>query len=65
MTKRDYEMIAAWMRSMRIGVERHGDVVLRVTFGQFIDRVADDLAADNSRFNKARFVRETGGSDAN
>ncbi len=60
MQKKDYVLIAQWVSAMQAGVERHGNITLQCTFPQWVDRIADDLAARNSQFNRARFIQACG-----
>lgn len=60
MTKKDYEMIALWVAAMHTGIARYGDITLKCTFPHWVDGIADDLAADNPKFNRARFMHACG-----
>jgi hypothetical protein len=50
------QTVVGWLNSVKIGIERHGDTTFRYTFPQFVDRVADELAQENPRFDKSRFI---------
>jgi len=50
------QTVVGWLNSMRIGIDRHGDSTFRYTFPQFVGRVAEELAQENPRFDKNRFV---------
>jgi hypothetical protein len=50
------QTVVGWLHSMRIGIERHGDTTFKYTFSQFVDRIAEDLAQENPRFDRSRFV---------
>ncbi|AMD58903.1 hypothetical protein V6R85_02545 [Agrobacterium sp. CCNWLW32] len=61
MTRKDYETIAAAIRRSR-AKDREG--IVRVIAGNMLDDLAEDLAgelaADNPRFDTARFLKACG-----
>lgn len=57
MTRKDYVMLEAALKSARM---QHPTDAQIVQHRFCVSRVADALAADNPRFDRARFLRESG-----
>lgn len=59
MTRKDYELIAATIASLRDSGGAGREFTTR-TVDTTAHRFADALAAENGRFNRARFLRACG-----
>jgi hypothetical protein len=60
MTKKDYKLIAAALKGAHVSLRVHFPVAAFLGWRVAADRVADALAQDNPRFDRARFLKAAG-----
>ena len=60
MTRKDYEALAAALNGAHVSLRAHFPVAAFQGWRVAVDHVADTLAADNPRFDRARFLKGCG-----